>query len=93
MKAKEFYSKRAIKHQLRRAIKRDGKYFEDAIIQIMEDYKNEALKNMESSSRIISESEANDVCDTCKSELINYTEINRRTCRCGRMGYNVTDGR
>jgi hypothetical protein len=31
------------------------------------------------------------VCDTCKSGLINYPEINRRTCRCGRLGYNVTD--
>lgn len=28
-------------------------------------------------------------CDTCFSELINYGEIGRRTCSCGRMGYNV----
>lgn len=31
------------------------------------------------------------ICDTCKSGLINYPEINRRTCSCGRLGYNVTD--
>lgn len=28
-------------------------------------------------------------CDTCKSGLIEYKELNRRTCRCGRLGYNV----
>ncbi len=31
------------------------------------------------------------ICDTCKSCLIDYLDINRRTCRCGRLGYNVTD--
>ena len=31
------------------------------------------------------------ICDTCKSGLIDYPEIPRRTCRCGRLGYNVTD--
>lgn len=31
------------------------------------------------------------ICDTCKNGLIDYPEINRRTCRCGRLGYNVTD--
>jgi len=31
------------------------------------------------------------ICDTCKSGLIDYPEINRRTCRCGGLGYNVTD--
>jgi hypothetical protein len=31
------------------------------------------------------------ICDTCKSGLIDYPEINRRTCRCGALGYNVTD--
>jgi hypothetical protein len=31
------------------------------------------------------------ICDTCKSGLINYPEIHRRTCRCGALGYNVTD--
>lgn len=31
------------------------------------------------------------VCDTCKSGLIDYLDINRRTCRCGGLGYNVTD--
>ena len=31
------------------------------------------------------------ICDTCKSGLIDYLEINRRTCRCGGLGYNVTD--
>jgi len=30
-------------------------------------------------------------CDTCKSGLIDYPEIPRRTCRCGSLGYNVTD--
>ena len=31
------------------------------------------------------------ICDTCKSGLIDYPDINRRTCRCGGLGYNVTD--
>lgn len=31
------------------------------------------------------------ICDTCKSGLIDYPDIYRRTCRCGRLGYNVTD--
>ena len=31
------------------------------------------------------------ICDNCKSGLINYPEIGRRTCSCGRLGYNVTD--
>lgn len=30
------------------------------------------------------------ICDICKSGLIDYPEINRRTCRCGGLGYNVT---
>lgn len=28
-------------------------------------------------------------CNNCKSGLVNYPEINRRTCRCGALGYNV----
>ena len=28
-------------------------------------------------------------CNNCKSGLIDYPEINRRTCRCGALGYNV----
>lgn len=31
------------------------------------------------------------ICNTCKSGLIDYPDINRRTCRCGGLGYNVTD--
>lgn len=31
------------------------------------------------------------ICDTCKSGLIDYPDIHRRTCRCGGLGYNVTD--
>jgi hypothetical protein len=31
------------------------------------------------------------ICNTCKSGLIDYPEINRRTCRCGGLGYNVKD--
>ena len=30
-------------------------------------------------------------CDICKSGLIDYPEIDRRTCRCGALGYNVID--
>jgi len=30
-------------------------------------------------------------CNNCKSGLIDYPEINRRTCRCGSLGYNVTE--
>ena len=30
-------------------------------------------------------------CETCKSGLIDYPEISRRTCRCGSLGYNVKD--
>ena len=28
-------------------------------------------------------------CNNCKSGLIVYPEINRRTCQCGALGYNV----
>ena len=28
-------------------------------------------------------------CDNCKSGLIDYPEINRRTCQCGALRYNV----
>ena len=28
-------------------------------------------------------------CNNCKSGLIDYAEINRRTCSCGALGYNV----
>ena len=28
-------------------------------------------------------------CNNCKSGLIDYPELNRRTCRCGALGYNV----
>lgn len=52
-----------------------------------------AIIDMDSSSDIISENAVNDVCDKCKSGLINYPDLGRRTCRCGAMGYNVTDGR
>lgn len=31
------------------------------------------------------------ICNTCKSGLIDYPDINRRTCSCGGLGYNVTD--
>ncbi len=30
-------------------------------------------------------------CNNCKSGLKNYPEINRRTCSCGALGYNVTE--
>lgn len=30
-------------------------------------------------------------CNTCKSGLIDYPEIHRRTCRCGKLGYNVEE--
>ena len=30
-------------------------------------------------------------CNNCKSGLIDYPDINRRTCRCGALGYNVTE--
>ncbi len=30
-------------------------------------------------------------CTKCKSGLINYPEIGRRTCKCGALGYNVED--
>jgi hypothetical protein len=46
MKAKEFYNKRAFKHQLRRAIKHDKQYFEDTIIELMEMYAQEQVKNL-----------------------------------------------
>lgn len=31
------------------------------------------------------------ICNICKSGLIDYPEIYRRTCCCGGLGYNVTD--
>lgn len=37
-KAREFYNKRAIKHQLKRATKNDAQYFEDCVIKIMQAY-------------------------------------------------------
>ena len=46
MKAKEFYNKRAFKHQLRRAIKHDKQYFEDTIIELMEMYTQEQVKKL-----------------------------------------------
>lgn len=46
MTAKEFYNSRAIKHQLKRAIKHDKQYFEDAIIELMEMYAQEQVKNI-----------------------------------------------
>lgn len=46
MKAKDFYNSRAIKHHLKRAIKHDKKYFEDAIIELMEIYAQEQIKNI-----------------------------------------------
>lgn len=30
-------------------------------------------------------------CNNCKSGLIDYHEIGRRTCSCGALGYNVTE--
>jgi len=30
-------------------------------------------------------------CNNCKSGLIDYPEIGRRTCRCGALDYNVTE--
>lgn len=44
MTAKEFYDNKAIKHQLKRAIKHDKQYFEDAIIELMEMYAQEQIK-------------------------------------------------
>lgn len=38
MNAKEFFNKRAIKHQLKRAINKDYNYFQESIIQLMEEY-------------------------------------------------------
>ena len=46
MTAKEFYNSRAIKRQLKRAIKHDKQYFEDAIIELMEMYAQEQVKNL-----------------------------------------------
>lgn len=31
------------------------------------------------------------ICDTCKSGLIDYPDIYRRTCRCGRLGSTYTN--
>lgn len=44
MNAKEFYNKKAFKHQLQRAIKRDHAYFRDGVIELMEAYHQEQLK-------------------------------------------------
>ena len=38
MNAKELYNKKALKHQLKRAIKYDYEYYESCIIEIMEEY-------------------------------------------------------
>jgi len=46
MTAKDFYNKRAFKHQLKRAIKYDKQYFEDCIIELMEQYAQEQVKNL-----------------------------------------------
>ena len=56
------------------------------IIQAMQEYADQQLRLY----NVVGRSEQL-VCDTCKSGLINYPEINRRTCRCGALGYNVTD--
>tara|TARA_B110000977_G_C10820355_1_gene393949 strand:- start:205 stop:387 length:183 start_codon:yes stop_codon:yes gene_type:complete len=47
---------------------------------IVEKYKQEQLN-----IPVVSKS----FCNNCKSGLIDYPEINRRTCRCGALGYNV----
>ena len=46
MSAKDFYNKRAFKHQLKRAIKHDKQYFEDGIIELMEMYAQEQVKKI-----------------------------------------------
>ena len=56
------------------------------IIQAMQEYADQQLRLY----NVVGRSEQL-VCDTCKGGLINYPEINRRTCRCGALGYNVTD--
>jgi len=30
-------------------------------------------------------------CNNCKSGLIDYPDLGRRTCMCGALGYNVTE--
>lgn len=46
MTAKDFYSKKALKHQLGRAIKKDVKYFNDCIIELIDEYHSLKMKEL-----------------------------------------------
>ena len=67
----------------------DSKDIEHPLDCLLEDYHQEQLKLL-GIADVVGRSEQL-ICDTCKSGLIDYPEINRRTCRCGGLGYNVTD--
>lgn len=58
------------------------------ITELLKDY--DLVKKNDSLPNINNNEEREPFCDTCNSGLIDYPEINRRTCRCGRLGYNVT---
>lgn len=69
MTAKEFYNSRAIKHQFKRAIKHDKQYFEDAIIELMEMYAQEQVKNLTIPDVRQSVCTFWDLCDSKKGDL------------------------
>jgi len=43
--SKKYYKKLALKHQLKKAIKYDYKYFEECIIQVMENFADQQFKD------------------------------------------------
>jgi hypothetical protein len=80
MTAKEFYNSRAIKHQLKRAIKHDKQYFEDAIIELMEMYAQEQVKNL-TIPDVVQQSEQ--LCRVCKTGRIdNDYGCTNHKCKC-----------
>ena len=70
--AEEFYNKRAFKHQLKRAIKHDYKYFESVIIELMEAYTNQ--------QKVVSDEKK--VCTHLKFEILGCPYDNQECEKC-----------
>ena len=55
-------------------------------LTLLEDEMQEIINEVR---KIDSHSPTEPFCERCKSGLINYPEIPRRTCRCGSIGYDI----